>query len=75
MLCKFLNFSSNIIVLDEIFDNLDSLGCQKVLNVISKKLSDIDSIYIVTHHSDIDLPVDNEIIVIKNENGISEIKQ
>jgi DNA repair exonuclease SbcCD ATPase subunit len=75
MLCKFLNFSSNIIVLDEIFDNLDSLGCQKVLNVISKKLSDIDSIYIVTHHSDIDLPIDNEIIVIKNENGISEIKQ
>ena len=75
MLCKFLNFSSNIIVLDEIFDNLDSLGCQKVLNVISKRLSDIDNIYIVTHHADIDLPIDNEIIVIKNENGISEIKQ
>lgn len=75
MLCKFLNFSSNIIVLDEIFDNLDAVGCQRVLNVIAKKLSDIDSIYIVTHHSDIDLPIDNEIIVIKNENGISEIKQ
>ena len=75
MLCKFLNFSSNIIVLDEIFDNLDAVGCQRVLNVIAKKLSDIDSIYIVTHHSDIDLPIDNEIVVIKNENGISEIKQ
>ena len=75
MLCKFLNFSSNIIVLDEIFDNLDSIGCQRVLNVISRRLSDIDSIYIVTHHSDIDLPIDNEIVVIKNENGISEIKQ
>ena len=75
MLCKFLNFSSNIIVLDEIFDNLDSLGCQKVLNVISKRLSDIDNIYIVTPHAAIDLPIDYEIIVIKNENGISEIKQ
>lgn len=75
MLCKFLNFSSNIIVLDEIFDNLDALGCQKVLNVISKRLSDIDNIYIVTHHSDIDLPIDNEIVIIKNDRGISEIKQ
>ena len=75
MLCKFLNFSSNIIVLDEIFDNLDSVGCTKVLNVISKRLTDIDNIYIVTHHADIDLPIDNEIVVIKNEYGISEIQQ
>jgi len=74
MLCKFLNFSSNIIVLDEIFDNLDSVGCQRVLNLISNKLSDITSIYIVTHHTDVSIPYDHELIVIKDKNGISKIK-
>lgn len=74
MLCKFSNFSSNILVLDEIFDNLDAYGCQNVLNVISKKLTDVQSVYIITHHADIDLPIDNIINVIKNEDGISEIR-
>lgn len=74
MLCQFSNFSSNIIVLDEIFDNLDSTGCDKVLNLISKKLNDIESIFIVTHHSDISIPADSVITVVKNEQGISSIK-
>jgi len=73
MLCKFLNFSSNIIVLDELFDNLDSVGCQKVLDLISNKLTEVENIYIVTHHSDISIPYDNEIIIEKGVNGISRI--
>lgn len=73
MLTRYLDFSSNILVLDEIFDNLDSIGCQKVLNLISNKLTDISSIYIITHHSDIDIPADNELIILKDENGISKV--
>ena len=34
MLCQFLDFRSNIICLDEIFDNLDNIGCQNILNLI-----------------------------------------
>lgn len=73
MLSKFLNFSSNILVLDEIFDNLDNIGCQKVLDLISNKLVDVSSIFIITHHSDIEIPNDDEIVVIKDENGISRV--
>jgi DNA repair exonuclease SbcCD ATPase subunit len=73
MLSKFLNFSSNILVLDEIFDNLDNIGCQKVIDLISNKLIDVSSIFIVTHHSDIEIPSDNEIIVIKDDKGISKV--
>lgn len=73
MLCKFLNFSSNIIVLDELFDNLDSIGCQKVLDLISKNLNDVESIFIVTHHSDISIPCDKEIRVIKGKDKVSRI--
>ena len=74
MLSKFLNFSSNILVLDEIFENLDSIGCQKVIDLISNKLVDVSSIFIVTHHSDIQIPSDNEIVIVKDEKGISSVR-
>lgn len=74
MLCKFLNFSSNILVVDEVFDNLDAIGCQQVINLISTKLADISSVFIVSHHTDIDIPCDKEIIVVKDNSGISKVK-
>lgn len=74
MLNYFLNFRSNIIFLDEIFDNLDYTGCQKIIDLISNKLTDVDSIYIITHHKELSIPMDNELIIIKDEKGISRIK-
>ena len=75
MLTKFLNFSSNILVLDEIFDALDTVGCQKVLDLISNKLSDISSIFIITHHeNELAIPYDNKITIVKTANRISEIQ-
>ena len=73
MLCKFSNFSSNILVLDEIFDGLDVVGCERVIKLLSTKLNDVDSVYIVTHRSDLAIPVDREITIVKNEKGISTI--
>lgn len=73
MLCKFLNFSCNILIVDEIFDNLDSIGCQKVINLISTELHDISNIFVVTHRGDLEIPYDSEIIVEKDEKGISRI--
>ena len=73
MLCKYLGFSSNIIVVDELFDNLDSVGCEKILNLISSKLTDVENIYIITHHADIPIPFDNILLVTKGEDGISRI--
>lgn len=74
MLCKFLNFSCNVLIVDEIFDNLDSIGCQRVINLISTKLQDISNIFIVTHRADLEIPYDREIIVEKDCKGISRIK-
>ena len=71
MLCKFLDFSSSIIVLDEIFDNLDSVGCERIINLISRKLVDIQSIFIITHHNDLQIPEDNRITVTKQPDGVS----
>ena len=75
MMSEFLEFSSNIIILDEIFDNLDSLGCNKVIDLISEKLNNVESLFIISHHADsLEIPYDNELIVIKNSNGISTIQ-
>lgn len=74
VLCNFLRFSTNIIVLDEVFDNLDVVGCQQVIDLMTNELRDVSSVYIVTHHaSDLSIPYDEEIVVVKNTAGISEI--
>ena len=74
MLCKYLGFSSNIIVLDEITDSLDSKGCQNIFNLISSELGDVESIYIISHHTDeLNIPCDDTITIIKANNKISRI--
>ena len=75
MLCKYFDFSSNILVLDEIFDNLDLLGCQKIINLITSELSDVENVYIISHHVEsLQIPHDEELVIEKNEKGISHIK-
>ena len=75
MLCKFLNFECNILVVDEVFDNLDEVGCGNVLNLING-LNNISGIYVITHHgAELSIPYDSEIIVTKGENGVSEVEQ
>ena len=39
------DFDSNILVCDELFDGLDSIGCNKVVDLIAN-LTNITSIYI-----------------------------
>lgn len=74
MMSQYLNFSSNILILDEIFDNLDPTCCENVINLISGKLTDIESIFIISHHSDeLRIPADCNMLVTKNEQGISSI--
>lgn len=73
MLCTHLDFSSNILVLDEISDNIDSVGAEKLFNLISNKLTDVESVFIISHHSDYSLPIDNMITVVKGPDKISRI--
>ena len=72
MLSSQLNFTSNILVLDEVFDGLDTIGCNRVIDMISN-LSDVKNVFIVTHRKDLSIPSDKELIVVKSSVGISEI--
>lgn len=74
MLAEYMNFSSSILVLDEIFDSLDYKGCQKVINMINKRFNDVNSIYIISHHAEeLDIPFDSILTITKNNEGISYI--
>jgi len=74
MMRQYLNFSSNILLLDEIFDSLDATAVDSVLKCICNKLADVDSLFIISHHArELEIPYDSELIITKNEFGISNV--
>ena len=74
LLNSYLNLSANILVLDEITDFLDKKSCQAVMQLLEKELNTVESVFIISHHaSDLGIPADSELLVVKNENGISEL--
>ena len=61
-------------MLDEITDFLDKKSCKAVMQLLEKELNTVESVFIISHHGEsLEIPVDSEIRVIKNENGISEL--
>jgi len=75
MLKTHLNFSTNILVLDEITDFLDRQSCDNIITMIANKCSDVESVFIISHHPDeLQIPMDSELLVVKNNEGISEVK-
>lgn len=74
MLKSTLNFSSNILVLDEITDNLDAEGCHRLIDFVASAFKDLDSIYLVSHRRDLDIPYDITLNVVKGEDGVSRIE-
>lgn len=74
LLNSYLGLSANILVLDEITDFLDKKSCAAVMQLLEKELNTTESVFIISHHvEELELPVDSEIHVVKNENGISEL--
>lgn len=74
LLTTYLGLSANILVLDEITDFLDKKSCQAVMQLLEKELNTVESVFIISHHSEeLEITVDSEIKVIKNEYGISEL--
>lgn len=74
MLTSYLDLSANILVLDEITDFLDKKSCRAVMQLLENELNSVESVFIISHHvEELELPIDSEIKVIKNAEGISEV--
>lgn len=71
---QYLDFSCNILVLDEITDALDRESCDKVINFIIEELSSIESVFIISHHADeLELPKDSDLLIEKGADGVSKV--
>lgn len=75
MLCKYANFSSNILVIDEVTDFLDEQSASNVYNLFMSKLNDVSSVYIISHRKDFTIPTDGVMIIEKGIDKISRILQ
>lgn len=75
MLKASLNTHANILVLDEITDFLDKQSCKAVMSLIEKELTTVESVFIISHHTtELGLPIDTELKIVKNSDGISMLE-
>lgn len=68
------SLSSNIIILDEIFDGLDDISFNVVLDLLSDEIQDVETTFIISHRDVKEIPFDSVITVTKNKNQLSEIE-
>lgn len=73
LLSTSIGFSCNILVLDEAFDSLDSRGSESLINLVVSEFNEVNSVFTITHHTDISIPYDRVLSVSKNSEGISEV--
>ena len=67
------NISCNIIILDEILGYCDGQAETVVIDLITKELDSLESIYMVSH-KEIPIGYDKELIIKKDKSSLSKIK-
>lgn len=68
------SISSNILILDEVFDGLDDVSFSIVLDLLSDELQDVESTFIISHRDMKEIPFDNIITIVKDKNKLSNIQ-
>lgn len=67
------NTHSNILIYDELFESLDAVGSESIIELLKERLSDVSSIFVVTHNDMLKPLFDNMITVVKEDTGISRV--
>jgi len=62
----------NLVVFDEVFDALDRVGIERVVNLLSEESKE-KSIFVISHIQELQDYFD-KVIIVKNKNGISELE-
>lgn len=70
---KMNSISSNILVCDEIFDGLDDVSFNIVLDLLSDEMQDVEDNIIISHRNIEEIPFDHRIEVIKNKDNVSVV--
>lgn len=74
-LCKLLNTTAgkevNLLVFDEVFESLDSSGIEDVVNVLKEFKDEGKCVYVISHQEEARSLFEEEVLVVKDENGVS----
>lgn len=67
------NIRCNIIILDEILGYCDSQAENNVIELITKELDDLESIYMVSH-KEVPIGYDTQLTIVKDKDGLSRVR-
>lgn len=71
LIIELTGLSGSFLFLDEIFDGLDHTGCDKMIELVQSLGTNV---FVISHHEDLSIPYDQQIIVVKEESGISHVE-
>lgn len=71
LIIELTGLSGSFLFLDEIFDGLDHTGCDKMIELIQALGTNV---FVISHHEDLSVPYDQQIVVVKEANGISHVE-
>ena len=66
------SMGTNFVAYDEVFDGLDSVGIQQVMSLLSGRVKDISSIFVISHDNQLKDLFEN-VLSVKKKNGMSEL--
>lgn len=68
------DISTNIALYDEVFDGLDSIGCENVVKLLKDRTKKVSTIFVITHNTELKSLFEQRIKIIKEE-GISKLEE
>ena len=68
------NTSVNLLMLDEVFENLDEVANENVITLLEEKAKEVDSIFVITHNEQLKGLFSNKVTVVKEQDGISKLE-
>ena len=71
LIIELTGLSGSFLFLDEIFDGLDHTGCDRMIELIQSLGT---KVFVISHHEDLSIPYDQQIVVVKEANGISHVE-
>lgn len=67
--------ASNVVVYDEVFDALDSVGAENVVTLLRERQKEIGTIFVVTHNETLKPLFEQVITVVKDKTGVSKLDE
>lgn len=71
LIIELTGVSGSFLLLDEVFDGLDYQSCEKMIDLFQSLGT---SVFIITHHQELDIPYDYQITMVKEPDGVAHIQ-